>query len=232
MPAFYNAAIHLSQRRALRPFLKTAPATRVLDVGCGVGRWTRLLAHRGAHPTGIDFSPTMVREARRRAAEDGLGNRCSFLEADIVDFELKEVFPLILGVTVLQHILDDTRFHAAILCLARHLAPGGRMVLLEVAPTRPTTRCDTPVFHARTAEEYAHAFTRAQLSCVTMAGVDPAPFKTFWLPHHRRLPRAVAVSGLALLTAFALPVDLLAGRTWVKASWHKVFVLTHASGDR
>jgi SAM-dependent methyltransferase len=232
MPTFYNAAIHLSQRRALRPFLKIAPAMRVLDVGCGVGRWSRTLAHRGAHPTGIDFSPTMVREARRRAAEEGLGSRCTFLEADIADFELKEVFPFILGVTVLQHILDDIRFQAAILCLARHLAPGGRMVLLEAAPTRPTTRCDTPVFHSRSVDEYTHAFTRAQLSCVRIGGVDPAPFKTFWLPHYRRLPRPVAVSGLALLTALALPVDFLGGRRWVKASWHKVFVLTHESGDR
>ena len=34
-------------------------AARVLDVGCGVGRWSRRLAKRGAQVTGIDLSPTM-----------------------------------------------------------------------------------------------------------------------------------------------------------------------------
>jgi len=46
MPEFYNRAIHLEQRLALEPWLKAGAGTRVLDVGCGVGRWSRLLAAR------------------------------------------------------------------------------------------------------------------------------------------------------------------------------------------
>jgi 2-amino-4-hydroxy-6-hydroxymethyldihydropteridine diphosphokinase len=37
---------------------------RVLDVGCGTGRFTRELASRGARVTGIDRSETMLNEAR------------------------------------------------------------------------------------------------------------------------------------------------------------------------
>src|SRR5215831_3684824 len=68
MPEFYNRAIQLEQQLALRPWLRVAPGTRVLDVGCGVGRWSRLLAARGAVVTGVDLSPTMIDQARRRAA--------------------------------------------------------------------------------------------------------------------------------------------------------------------
>jgi SAM-dependent methyltransferase len=43
MPAFYNRVIDLCQRLALAPWLRVRPGTRVLDVGCGVGRWCREL---------------------------------------------------------------------------------------------------------------------------------------------------------------------------------------------
>jgi SAM-dependent methyltransferase len=38
----------------------------VLDVGCGVGRWSRFLAARGAQVLGVDLSPTMIAQAAGR----------------------------------------------------------------------------------------------------------------------------------------------------------------------
>src|SRR5579863_10130749 len=88
MPGFYNRLIHICQRRALEPWLKVAPGTRVLDVGCGIGRWSRLLAARGACVTGIDLSPTMIAEAERRAAASGLASRCRFIVQDSAALEI------------------------------------------------------------------------------------------------------------------------------------------------
>src|ERR1700758_2860594 len=106
MPEFYNRTIQLEQRLPLRPWLNVAPGTRVLDVGCGVGRWSRLLAARGARVTGVDLSPTMIAEAERRAAASGLGDRCQFMVQDSATLEIDGSFDLIVCVTVLQHILD------------------------------------------------------------------------------------------------------------------------------
>src|SRR5688500_8739032 len=44
----------------------------VLDLGCGTGRHTVILAGRGKVVTGVDISPDMLEHAQRRAAERGL----------------------------------------------------------------------------------------------------------------------------------------------------------------
>lgn len=228
MPEFYNRAIQLTQRMALAPWLALArPGLTALDAGCGVGRWSRWLATRGARVTGVDLSPTMAVEAERRAALDGVAAGCGFMVGDLRTFNAGGAYELVVGVTVLQHILDEAGLQAAVDNLTRHLAPDGRMVLLEAAPTRRVRRCDSPIFKARDAQAYLDAFARAGLKVVAVTGVDPAPFKTWYLPWYRRLPAPVAKAGLALVTALAVPVDALLGRVLARVSWHKVFVLEH-----
>jgi ubiquinone/menaquinone biosynthesis C-methylase UbiE len=228
MPGFYNRSIQLCQRRALAPWLKVGAGSRVLDVGCGVGRWSRMLAARGAQVTGIDLSPTMIAEAKRRARQQGLSGQCRFLVQDSSALDAGEPFDWVVGVTVLQHILDPGALRAAVQRMAEHLQPGGRMVLLEAAPHRLSSHCDTTVFKARERAVYLQLFAECGLAVRAIAAVDPAPFKTWLLPHWRQLPRPLAVAALAAATALSLPVDLLLGRVAVKQSWHAVFVLEHA----
>ncbi len=232
MPEFYNRMIDRCQRLALEPWLDVSPGTRVLDVGCGVGRWSSLLAARGASVTGIDLSPTMIEEAKRRAAERGVAERCRFLVEDLSNLEAGETFDLVLGVTVLQHILDPEALRAAIRRIAKHLAPHGRLVVLEAAPTRRAKHCDTHVFHARQRDVYLDLFKDAGLELSAMTGVDPAPFKTTLLPHLRKLPRPLATTALGFVTLISTPIDVIFGRRAVERSWHAVFVLQHADGER
>jgi 2-polyprenyl-3-methyl-5-hydroxy-6-metoxy-1,4-benzoquinol methylase len=230
MPGFYNRAIHFTQRLALAPWLRVAPGMRVLDVGCGVGRWSRLLAARGAHVTGVDLSPTMIDEARRRAADAGLGDRCRFLVQDSSVLDAGEPFDLVLGVTVLQHILDPQALHAAVTQIARHAAPHGRIVLLEAAPTALAQRCDSTVFKARQRAVYLRLFEDCGLRLRGITGVDAAPFRTWLLPRLPRLPRHLALAALACATALSVPVDALIGRRAVERSWHAVFLLERLRG--
>ena len=225
MPAFYNRAVDFGQRLALAPWLRVPPGTRVLDVGCGVGRWCRELAARGARVTGVDFSPTMIEEARRRAAEQGVLGRCRFLVQDLAHLDAGEKFDLVLSVTVLQHILDAQLLRAALRRLVAHLAPGGTLILLEAAPARALASCDTPVFRARPRGAYLQLFAECGLRLRAITGVDPAPFKTWLWPHLPRLARPVRTVALALATALSVPIDVLLGRSAVKRSWHAVFIL-------
>ena len=225
MPEFYNRAIHLTQRLALAPWLRYCNGKRALDVGCGVGRWSRRMAAQGADVTGIDLSSTMVAEATRRAAAEGLSGRCRFLVQDLAELELSDRYDLILGVTVLQHILDTTRLRDAVQRLVDHLADDARLVLIEAAPDRPSTRCDNPIFRARSLQDYLDLFSDCGLRPHAVTGVDPAPFRTAFLPYYRHLPRIIGTSGLLAVTALSVPVEAAFGRRWVHRSWHKLFVL-------
>lgn len=207
MPEFYNRLIHFSQRLALAPWLRFAPGARVLDVGCGVGRWSRLLASRGALVTGVDLSPTMIEQARQRAAQAGLSRVCRFLVQDSARLEVPGKFDLVLGVTVLQHILDPDALRAALSRMSGHLAPQGRMVLLEAAPAAAESGCDTTVFRARHRRTYLRLFSECALRVRAITGVDPAPFKTWLLPHLPRLPRGLAIAALAVATGLSAPID-------------------------
>jgi hypothetical protein len=105
------------------------------------------------------------------------------------------------------------------------------MVLLEAAPVRTAKRCDTSVFRARLRSAYIDLFRECGLQLRAVTGVDPAPFKTWLLPHVRRLPRPLAWLLLGLVTALSAPVDMVFGRRAVERSWHAVFVLRRADGD-
>lgn len=55
---------------------------RVLDLGCGWGRLSLLLAPGCGHVVGLDRDPALINEARERAARAGLVN-VEFHEADV-----------------------------------------------------------------------------------------------------------------------------------------------------
>lgn len=229
MPEYHNQYIHWQQAHALQPWLEMPAGARVLEIGCGVGRWTRRLARTGANVVGFDLSARMIADARRRAEADGVAANCRFFVSDVADFSIDRTFDRILGVTVLQHILDEQRFASAVRNIARHLAPGGRALLLEAAPTRRTPRCDTAIFVARPDQAYLDVFRAAGLSCAAVRGVDPAPFRTWMLPYYRSAPRALAAAGMFAATALSVPFDLLAPPAIRDRAWHKVFVLEHAT---
>lgn len=84
---------------------RTKPA-RVLDVGCGGGRFPIRLASVVEENVGIDFAPEMIALAQRRAADAGVADRCTFQAVDFLTWDPGKTFDLALAIGVVDYISD------------------------------------------------------------------------------------------------------------------------------
>ncbi|HEY0377641.1 MAG TPA: class I SAM-dependent methyltransferase [Pyrinomonadaceae bacterium] len=66
------------------------PGDRLLELGCGDGALSCLLARRGFEVTGVDISRGMIEEAKRRADREGAAVRFEVADAD--HFEVAEQY--------------------------------------------------------------------------------------------------------------------------------------------
>lgn len=104
------------------PFL--APHMRLLDIGCGPGAITAVLAAHVGQVTGIDIQPRSIAAANELVGETGIGN-LSFREADMTALPFDdESFDAVFLHAVLYH--QDAPTLAGTLAEARRvLRPGG-----------------------------------------------------------------------------------------------------------
>ena len=98
----------------------------VLDLGCGHGMASVVLARRGARVTACDLSLGYLREARRRAEANGVGVRCVQADGEALPFA-DGSFDRAWGNAVLHHLDMARAAHE----LARVLRPGGAAVFCE-----------------------------------------------------------------------------------------------------
>jgi SAM-dependent methyltransferase len=105
---------------------------RVLELGCGTGRVLIPIARKGRTIVGVDGSREMLaRCAEKLAAEpEDVRRRATLHHADLRDFDLGGTFSLAISpFRVFQQVTtidDQLHFLSA---AARHLEPGGRLVL-------------------------------------------------------------------------------------------------------
>jgi SAM-dependent methyltransferase len=141
-PSLYTgaASFYATGRMAYPPELADAMVTEIgldgtgvlVDVGCGPGSLTLLLAPHVARAVGVDADPGMIEEAANRAAARSLGNvqwRCMRAEELPADLDGADV------VTFAQsfHWMDRPRVAASV---RRLLRPGGTLVHVSATTHR------------------------------------------------------------------------------------------------
>jgi len=106
------------------------PGARVLEIGCGIGRFVAVLAPEVELYVGLDVSPVMAGEAARRsagvmgAAVVRTGGR------DLAGFE-DEAFDLVLAIDSWPYVVNVGLSEALAREAARVLRPGGTFAILN-----------------------------------------------------------------------------------------------------
>ena len=102
-----------------------------MDLGCGLGQNSLWLAERGWTVSGVDISPTAIRQANEAAALAGL--EATFEVADLGSWTSATSFDLVVSTYALPP-LGPGRVHA-LEEAARIVAPGGTVLLAEFDET-------------------------------------------------------------------------------------------------
>ncbi len=117
--------------QALLSLAERTHARRVLEAGCGTGRWLAELKQHGLTATGLDLSAGMLEQARLAGALDLARGR-----AEQLPFQHK-TFDLVFSVNALHHFSSPQAF---IESAYRCLRPGGALAVIGMDPHRRQDR--------------------------------------------------------------------------------------------
>ncbi len=121
----------------------------VLDLACGTGSLSVILAERGYKVTGVDFSCRMLGVARGKAKSAGL--RIDFVEGDMRSFSLEHPVDAVVCVfDSLNYLLDQKSVQSSFKAVHRALSPGGLFLFDVNTPERlATIPTETSVMEGR-----------------------------------------------------------------------------------
>ncbi len=122
----------------------------VLDLSCGWGSGTNILASVCKKAIGADVSEALISSARDRFDRDNL----RFIVSDGQDVQLEEnTVDVVVSIHTMEHVEDDAKFLSEI---QRVLRPGGKLILeVPLRMRRPFIHNDNP-FVPKTAEFPGH----------------------------------------------------------------------------
>lgn len=193
---------------------------RVLELGCGTGSKLIPIASDGHRCTGLELSPDMLAEARRKGNQRRV--EVDWVQGDMRDFDLSRTFDLVfIAANSLLHLQEPEDLVGCFRSVRRHLSPGARLVFDVFNPSvrllaradgvRRTREAlsfvdpDRGVVRVDVAETYdaAAQVTRGTWSFSTEAEPDfllaPLEVRSIF---PRELPLLLSLGGLRLVERF------------------------------
>lgn len=182
-----------STRRALALVPGVGPGTRVLDVGCGTGTQTLVLArHTPAYIVALDAHRPFVATLKRRARALGLADR---IDARVGDMRALDFPPESFDLIWSEGAIFIMGFEEGLRAWRGLLAPGGHLAVTEACWTKPDPPPECVAFWA---EEYPAMRDVPTLNAGAVAsGYDCVghfvlPASSWWDDYYRPLARNVA----------------------------------------
>lgn len=99
---------------------------QALDIGCGKGDFTRLLAQRSQKVLGIDLAPFMIKRAKEQSKEN-----------INIEYEIGDILEKDLGINTYDCITSIATFHhlpmrEILIKLKTSIKPGGALIILDL----------------------------------------------------------------------------------------------------
>lgn len=134
-------------KRYYRSHLSAYLRGHVLEVGAGIGGTAALLCRPDLESwTCLEPDPSLVEQMHQRFRGEPLSAPAEVIVGTLVDLPAGRAFDSVLYVDVLEHIdADGAEMEAA----ARHLRPGGHLIVLAPAHQWLFTPFDTAIGHFR-----------------------------------------------------------------------------------
>ena len=208
---------HMGGRAAtleLAAALELTPATRVLDIGAGIGGTARHLARAyGCRVTGVDLTPDYVRAARHLTQLLRLDDRVAFHVGSAVDLPFADgAFDVATLLHVGMNIADKRRLATE---ARRVLAPGGLFAIYDVMRTgqgevaHPQPWATTPATSfLATPEDYRAALAAAGFAIEGERRRTDLALATFRAMRERLATAGPPPLGLHLLMGESAPAKL------------------------
>lgn len=118
----------LSDLQFYKKWLPAKKEARILELCCGTGRLTIPIAQAGYNICGVDYTPSMLEQAKKKAFEAKL--KIDFIEADIKMLDLQEKFDLIfIPFNSIHHLYQNEDLFKTLECIKNHLQKRGLFLL-------------------------------------------------------------------------------------------------------
>ena len=91
------------EEQALMPYINITKESAVLDLGCGNGRWAKILSPRCKTYVGIDFSENFIKVCKKNVNADN----CIFVCDKVQDYFFNRKFDLILIIGLMTYMNDS-----------------------------------------------------------------------------------------------------------------------------
>lgn len=120
------------RKKAIKEIIRSE-AEDILDIACGTGDMAIMMAKSmpGVNITGIDLSPKMLEEGRRKIIHEGLSERIKLMEGDSLHLPFEdETFD---AITVAFGVRNFENLEKGYKEMARVLKSGGVLIVLELS---------------------------------------------------------------------------------------------------
>lgn len=156
-----------AEKRHLYPKLDLQAHDRVLDAGCGTGRWAGLLMASGAAYHGVDVSPGLIDVARRQfdTERDARFTVCSIDKISLASIDASAPFSKIVSFGVYIY-LNDEEVLQALRQLVEVAAPKCRILLRE--PLGLDMRLTLKEHFSDDMDQFYHAIYRTESELMAM----------------------------------------------------------------